>query len=88
MMPTLLRLVASDVVITTSGATSGDKVDTVTNTGFKCIRKFLCYSTFYKNTHHYSDVIMGVMAFQITSLAIVYSTVDSGADQRKHQSCA
>ena len=27
----------------------------------------------------------GVMAFQITSIAIVYSTVYSGADQRKHQ---
>ena len=31
--------------------------------------------------HHYSDVIMGTMASQITSLAIVYSTVYSGADQ-------
>ena len=28
------------------------------------------------------------MAFQITSLTIVYSTVYSGADQRKHQSSA
>ena len=37
---------------------------------------------------HYSDVIMGVMASQITSLTIVYSTVYSGADQRKHQSSA
>ena len=35
---------------------------------------------------HYGDVIMGAMAFQITSLAIVYSTIYSGADQRKHQS--
>ena len=35
---------------------------------------------------YYSDVIMGAMASQITSLAIVYSTVYSGADQRKHQS--
>ena len=35
---------------------------------------------------HYNDVIMGVMASQITSLTIVDSTVDSGADQRKHQS--
>ena len=26
--------------------------------------------------HHYNDVIMGVMAFQITSLTIVYSKVD------------
>ena len=31
---------------------------------------------------------MGVMASQITSLMIVYSTVYSGADQRKHQSSA
>ena len=30
----------------------------------------------------------GSMAFQITSLTIVYSTVYSGADQRKHQSSA
>ena len=37
---------------------------------------------------HHSDVIMGAMASQITSLAIVYSTVYSGADQRKHQSSA
>ena len=35
---------------------------------------------------HYSDVIMGVMASQITSLTIVHSTVYSGADQRKYQS--
>ena len=31
---------------------------------------------------------MGTMASQINSLAIVYSTVYSGADQRKHQSPA
>ena len=37
---------------------------------------------------HYSDVIMGAMASQITSLTIVYSTVNSGANQRKHQSSA
>ena len=35
---------------------------------------------------HYGDVIMGTMVSQMTSLAIVYSTVYSGADQRKHQS--
>ena len=29
---------------------------------------------------------MGAMASQITSLTIIYSTVYSGADQRKHQS--
>ena len=31
---------------------------------------------------------MGAIAFQVTSLRIVYSTVYSGADQRKHQSSA
>ena len=31
---------------------------------------------------------MGAVASQITSLTIVYSTVDSDADQRKHQSSA
>ena len=31
---------------------------------------------------------MGAMASQITSLTIVYSTVYSGVDQRKHQSSA
>ena len=35
---------------------------------------------------HYSDVIMGAMASQITSLTIVYPAVYSGADQTKHQS--
>ena len=37
---------------------------------------------------HYSDVIMGVMASHITGASIVYSTVCSGADHRKHQSSA
>ena len=33
---------------------------------------------------HYDDVIMGAIASHITSLIIVYSTVYSDADQRKH----
>ena len=37
---------------------------------------------------HYSDVIISAMASRITSLTSVYSTVYSGADQRKHQSSA
>ena len=36
----------------------------------------------------YCDVIMSTMASQITCLAIVYSSIYSGADQRKHQSSA
>ena len=37
---------------------------------------------------HYGDVIMGAIASQITSLAIVFSVVCSDVDQRKHQSSA
>ena len=37
---------------------------------------------------HYNDVIMGAIACQITSLTIIFSTVYSDADQRKHQSSA
>ena len=40
------------------------------------------------NSRHYCDVIMGPMASKITSLTIVYSTIYSGADQRKHQRSA
>ena len=36
----------------------------------------------------YGDVMMGTMASEITSIAIVYSTISSGADQRKYQSSA
>ena len=38
------------------------------------------------SSYHYCDVIMGEMASQITSTTNVYSTVYSGADQRKYQS--
>ena len=38
--------------------------------------------------YHYCDAIMGIVASQITSLTIVYTTVYSDADQSKHQSCA
>ena len=37
---------------------------------------------------HYYDVIMTTMASQVTSPMVVYSTVYSDADQRKHQSSA
>ena len=39
-----------------------------------------------RRNYHYGDVIMGDIASQITSFAIVYSTVYSYADQRKLQS--
>ena len=38
--------------------------------------------------YHYNDVIMSAIASRITSLTNVYSTVYSGADQRKHPSSA
>ena len=44
------------------------------------------YEDHISRSMHYGDVIMGAVASQITSLTIVYSTVYSGADQRKHQS--
>ena len=37
---------------------------------------------------HYNDSMISAMVSQITSLTIVYSTVYSDADQRKHQSSA
>ena len=37
---------------------------------------------------HYSDVSMSAMAYQITGVSIVYSTVCSGANERKHQRSA
>ena len=41
-----------------------------------------------KNIYYYSDVIMNAMASQITGPWIVYPTVCSGAEQRKHRSSA
>ena len=40
------------------------------------------------SVNHCNGVIMSAMASQITSLTIVYSTVYSGTDQRKHQNSA
>ena len=45
----------------------------------------LCIQESQVGLNHHNDVITGSMASQITSLAIVYSAVYSGADQRKHQ---
>ena len=43
--------------------------------------KCICPPTY--SDQHYNDFIMSAMVSQITSLTIVYSTVYSGADQRK-----
>ena len=42
----------------------------------------------YENRKHYNDVIMGAIVSPITNLKIVYSTVYSDADKKKHQSSA
>ena len=50
-----------------------------------------CKSAAYsdiRHATHYNDVIMGAMASQITSLTVLYSTIYSGTDQRKHLSSA
>ena len=52
--------------------------------GFPAQRTSNIKSVHAMTSSHYIDVIMGAMASQITSLAIFYSAVYSGADQRKH----
>ena len=42
----------------------------------------------HHHDNHYDDVIMTMLASQITSLIVVYSIVYSGVNQRKHQSSA
>ena len=56
---------------------SRDLIATIRITGKRTFRRI-----------HYCDAKMGIVASQITSLRIVYTTVYSDADQSKHQSCA
>ena len=49
---------------------------------------FMFFSLPSPHWFHCIDVIMTTMASQITSLAVVYSSVYLDADQRKHQSSA
>ena len=57
---------------------------------FACLlwRRFPASHQYVRYGFHYCDVIMGAAASQITSHTIVYSTVYSDADQRKHQNFA
>ena len=48
----------------------------------------VCGNKNHNSSVHYNDVIMTTIASQITNLTVVYSTVYSDADQRKHQSSA
>ena len=47
-----------------------------------------CDDSITRTCIHYDDVIMTMLASQITSLTVVYSIVYSGVNQRKHQSSA
>ena len=47
-----------------------------------------CIHHEHRHYHHYDDVIMTMLASQITSLTVVYSIVYLGVNQRKHQSSA
>ena len=61
------------------------------HTGSVIQKAFPCRDVFMVHdvrSTHYIDVIMTTMASQITSLAVVYSSVHLDADQRKHQSSA
>ena len=48
-----------------------------------CITRLQCFKV-----SRYNDVIMSAIISQITSLTIVYSTIYSGTEQRKHGSSA
>ena len=57
-----------------------------------CCLSFSCHPSLNHNIpcrqckiYHNCDIIMGTMASQIISLAIVYTIIHSGTDQRKHQ---
>ena len=57
--------------------------------GLPSLWGIICFFTVRTITvSHYNNVIMDTIVSQITSLTIAYSTVYSGADQRKHQSSA
>ena len=62
----------------------------IENTYLKSPELLICTAEWLTKTVgiHYGDVIMGAIGSQITSLTIVYSTVYSDAEQRKHQSSA
>ena len=53
-----------------------------------CCSSFNHYHSVRILPFHYDDVIMTMLASQITSLTVVYSIVYSGVNQRKHQSSA
>ena len=61
------------------------KISSAKRRSFPCSHNALSVA---KIQIHYNDVIMSLIVSQITSLTIVYTTVYSDTDQRKHQSSA
>ena len=53
-----------------------------------CCREIISFISIWVVIGHYDDVIMTMLASQITSLMDVYSIVYSGVNQRIHQSSA
>ena len=97
--PKLVITIPADALVPIGARSPADTITAAWNQTLKWPR--LCIQNAWRNfekscgnlvtevTHnHYSDVIIGAMASQITSLTIVYSTVYSGTDDRKHQSSA
>ena len=87
------RLVTPAIMVDENGSTK-DKSRAATAVR-KCILSSLVHIHTYAHkpltnspTSHYNDVTMSAISSQITSLTIVYSTVYSDVDQRKHQSSA
>ena len=63
--------------------------DKITQSGERSISKYLIGVILVELPPiHYSDIIMSSVASQITVVWNIYSTVCSGADERRHQSSA
>ena len=63
-----------------------DEIDAISQTTFSNAFSWMKVYKFW--LWHYDDVIMTMLASQITSLTVVYSIVYSGVNQIKHQSSA
>ena len=64
------------------------KIPLILSVDFSVSGRFGLWTFRFADVFHYDDVMMSAMGSQITSFTIVYSTIYSGADQRKQQSSA
>ena len=92
-MPFLLTVTKSTVIVCTNTAhlqrIAGDDWSVLeSRVWYEWQVSSVIPTAYCQEWFHYSDVIMGGMASQITGVSIVNSTVCSGANQRKHQSSA